>query len=419
MTTTELIGHQPSADVTARVRLKPRKARPFYGRHPWVLDSAIAAVDGHAEDGDVVELLSERGEPIARGIYNSRSRIRVRLYSWQPQQRLDEEFWRGRIARALALPARKLLDHPSGAVRLVSSEADGLGGMVVDRYADHLMLHISALAMASRLETLVPLLMEQVAPRGLAVRVDRTMARYEGLAEKEDDAALAQFEQRWQAGQPADDTVFIVEHGLRYGVDLATGQKSGFYLDQRDNRLAAARYMQGRSVLDVCCYSGGFSLAAIALGGATEALGIDASAKAVALAKANALLNDVKTAQFEVGDCFQTLQHLATERRRYGAVVLDPPKFAGQRGQVDKALRAYHQLNRMAVDLLDSDGILVTCSCSGYVTREDLLHVLAQVAQRSGRNIQVLEQRGAAPDHPVSVTCLENEYLKCLICCVR
>jgi 23S rRNA (cytosine1962-C5)-methyltransferase len=202
---------------------------------------------------------------------------------------------------------------------------------------------------------------------------------------------------------------------VRYGVDLESGQKTGFFIDQRDNRQRAAGYFRGRRVLDLFCYTGGFALCA-ASAGASDVLGVDSSAKAVALAKANAELNGLANVRFEAADCFKSLEALGAEGRRFGAVVLDPPKFARNRQGVEEALRAYHHLNRQAVELLEPDGILTTCSCSGHVSREDFLHMLADVAQRSGRDIQVLEQRGAAPDHPTSATCLETEYLKCFIC---
>jgi len=164
------------------------------------------------------------------------------------------------------------------------------------------------------------------------------------------------------------------------------------------------------------CYTGGFGLAAIKLGGAKEVLGVDSSQKAITMAAANAQLNGVSKMHFQVGDGFQTLDELKEAGQRFGAVVLDPPKFARARGAVAEALMAYHRINRTAVEMLEPGGILITCSCSGHISREDFLHMLAGVAQRSGREIQILEQRGAAPDHPVSATCLESEYLKCFIC---
>lgn len=391
---------------TAQVILKPRKSRPFYGRHPWVLESAVDHVDGNPADGDVVELLSEKGKFIARGIINSHSRIRVRLYTWEASQPVDDAFWRARLESALALRKGLGYDNPRGAARLVFSEADSLSGLVVDRYGEYLVLQVTSLAMLQRLDSLVPVLQESVAPRGIVARTERGLAAMEGIDLRD--------ERLW--GQRPGGPVFIEEHGIRYGVDFSEGQKTGFYIDQRENRRAAASYMHGRRVLDMFCYSGGFSLAGSILGGAREILGVDTSSKAVALAKANAELNGIANVHFEVADAFEKLDQLVYRRERFEAVVLDPPKFAGSRKKVDDALMAYHRINRTAVDLLEPGGILVTCSCSGHVTREDFLHMLSGVAQRTGRQIQVLEQRGPSADHPVSATCLETEYLKCFIC---
>jgi 23S rRNA (cytosine1962-C5)-methyltransferase len=390
----------------SRVILKPRKARPFHGRHPWVLDSAIDRVEGAPADGDEVELVSDGGQWVARGIYNSQSRIRVRLYSWSEQEPLDEAFWRRRLETALRWRAQLFPQQHQAAVRLAYSEADGLSGLIVDRYGEYLVVQVTALAVAKRLDLLVAQLAELTRPRGIVVRTDREMTRLEKLTTPDELA--------W--GKAPDGPVFVSEHSLRYGVDLDGGQKTGFFIDQRDNRRAAAGYFRGRRVLDLFCYSGGFALCAVALGGASEALGIDSSHKAVALAKANAELNSVANVHFVAGDCFKSLDAFAKEGRRFGGVVLDPPKFARNRQGVEEALRAYHHLNRQAVEVLEPDGILATCSCSGHVSREDFLHMLAEVAQRSGRDLQVLEQRGAAADHPTTATCLESEYLKCFIC---
>lgn len=390
----------------SRVVLKPRKARPFFARHPWVLDSAIDRIEGSPNDGEVVELVSDRGQWLARGILNSHSRIRVRLYGWRQSEPLDESFWHRRLETAIAWRRRLMDDDPEGAVRLVYSEADGLSGLVVDRYGEYLVVQITSLAMAVRLDTLMPVLAELTAARGIVVRTDRHAVKQERLAISENVA--------W--GQLPDGPVFIREHGLRYGVDLGAGQKTGFFLDQRDNRLAAAGYLRERRVLDMFCYSGGFALCAARHGKAREVVGIDSSEKAIALAKANAELNGVANVRFEAADAFQTLETLVARSERYEAVILDPPKFARNRQTLDEALRAYHLVNRLAVELLEPDGILVTCSCSGHVTREDCLQVLSVVAERTGRDVQILEQRGAAPDHPVAATCLESEYLKCFIC---
>lgn len=397
-----------TAHSSPRVMLKPRKARPFFGRHPWVLDSAIERVEGAPADGDVAELFSDRGQWIARGVYNSQSRIRLRLYTWKQDEPLDGAFWRRRIEAAISMRGELFTPAMRKALRLIYSESDGLSGLIVDRYGDYLVLQVAALAIASRIDTVIEALVDLLQPRGVVLRRDREIARLEGLV------ALPGEEVGW--GAAPDGPVFIEEHGLRYGVDLAAGQKTGFYFDQRENRGAAAAYFRNRRVLDLFCYSGGFALCAARLGGASEVLAIDSSPQAIALAKANAELNEIANVRFECGDAFRALETLAADEKRFGGIVLDPPKFARRRQAVDEALRAYHKLNLLALDVLEPGGILVTCSCSGHVTREDFLHMLAQVAERAGREIQVLQQRGAAADHPVSATCLETEYLKCFIC---
>jgi 23S rRNA (cytosine1962-C5)-methyltransferase len=388
----------------AQVILKPKKSRPFYGRHPWVLESAVDRVEGEPADGDVVDLLNEKKKFIARGIFNSHSRIRVRLYSWDAGEGLTRDWLEKRLIAAIELRRQLGILEPSDGARIVFSESDQLSGLIVDRYADYLSLQVNSLAMAQRLGEIVPILVEHLRPRGVVIKQERGIGPLEGI--KLDEGL------HW--GELPDGPIFITENKLKFGVDLREGQKTGYYLDQRDNRAAVARYAFGKRVLDICCYAGGFSLNAAQ--NATEVLGIDSSARAVTLATENARLNNITNAKFEVGDAFGTLDRLTTEGQRFGMIILDPPKFAHKRDKVDDALMAYHRLNRAAVDLLEPGGILVTCSCSGHVQREDFLDMLAGVAQRTGRDIQILEQRGAAPDHPVSATCLETEYLKCFIC---
>lgn len=390
----------------AQVVLKPRKAGPFIGRHPWVFDTAIGRVDGQCADGDVVDLVSDKHRFIARGILNRASHLRVRLYTWDPQQPLDEAFWDTRIGRAVEFRSHLGLDGPETAARLIFSEADGLSGLVVDRYGGHLVVQVNALAIAHRLDQIVSLLVARLQPQSVSVRSEGGISKIEGI--KVDHEVIH--------GQVPDGPVFIEEHGLRYGIDLLTGQKTGFYLDQRDNRQVAAACMRNRRVLDLFCYSGSFSLCASRLGAARDVLGIDASERAIATARANAQLNEINNVRFEAEDCFAALDRLSASAEQFGAVILDPPKFTRTRRSVNDALRAYHRINRLAVELLEPDGILVTCSCSGSVLREDFLQMLSGVAQKSGRSIQVLEQRGAAPDHPVSPACPESEYLKCFVC---
>jgi 23S rRNA (cytosine1962-C5)-methyltransferase len=390
----------------ATVILKPKRARPFFGRHPWVLDAAVARVEGSPADGDVVDLATHEGRFVARGLWNSASRLRVRLYTFAAEVQLDDALWRARLESAVALRRSLGLDAREGAARLVNSEGDDLSGLVVDRYGDYLAVQVTALAMARRLDTLADTLMDLVTPRGILLRgADRGLAKLEGL----------QLPDRLLRGAAPDGPIFVREYGLTFGVDLTEGQKTGYYLDQRDNRQAAARYARGRRVLDMFCYSGGFAVACAVSGGARSVLAVDGSSRAAALARANADMNGAATVAVETADAFEKLDALRNGGERFGMVILDPPKFARSRATAEDALRAYHRINRVGVDLLEPGGILVTCSCSGSVSRDQFLEMLGGVAQRAGRSLQFLECRGAAPDHPVSASCLEGEYLKCVI----
>ena len=390
----------------ATVVLKPKRARPFFGRHPWVLDTAVLRLDGTPADGDVVDLATHDGTFVARGLWNASSKLRVRLYAFDAATRLDDGLWKSRIASAVALRQSLGLGDVGGATRLVNSEGDDLSGLIVDRYGEWLSVQVTALAMSHRLDTICDALESLVAPKGILLRgAERGLAKLEGL----------HLPDRLVRGAAPNGPIFVTEHGLKFGVDLTEGQKTGFYLDQRDNRQAAARFARGRRVLDMFCYSGGFATACAVSGGARSVLAVDSSAKATALAKANADLNGAANVAVETADAFEKLAALKTAGDHFGMVILDPPKFARSRASLDDAMRAYHRINRLAVDLLEPGGILVTNSCSGAVSREDFLVMLAGVAQRSGRTIQLLECRGAAPDHPVSAGCLEGEYLKCII----
>ncbi len=387
--------------------IKPRRALPFFSRHPWVFSGAISRLTGEPEPGAEVVVRTHSGEFIARGLFNPHSNIKVRLYSWDEDVPLDEDFWSARLDEALEL-RRRLAEHhgQADAQRMVFSEADGLSGLVVDRYRDFLLIQLTSLALASRQDTLVSLLREKLKPSGIWLRTEKGIRESEGL--ELTDGLID--------GREPERPMFIEEQGIRYGIDVVQGQKTGHYLDQRDNRLAAAPWLRGR-VLDLFCNTGGFGLAASVRGGAKSVLGVDVSEPTLALARANAELNGVANImEFEKRKVFEALEAYHREGRRYDAVILDPPRMTRHRAGVAKALRGYHSLNQMAVNVLEPGGILVTCSCSGLVSRTDFEGMLAEVAQTTGRRIQVLEARGQSADHPVSAHCFESNYLKCYIC---
>lgn len=389
-----------------RVILKARRARPFFGLHPWVYAGAIERVEGEPADGAVVDLISHAGNFVARGFYNSHSKIRVRLYTWDAETQVDDALLRRRLAQAIHLRRDILGLMQSGhACRLVFSEADGLSGMTADLYDRWLTLQFTSLALAQRKEAIADMLMELLRPEGIYLRTEKGIGQLEGL----------QIQDGLLRGQVPSEPILIQEGDIRLQVHLTEGQKTGFYLDQRDNRQHVARLAKGRRMLDAFCYTGGFGMHA-AKAGATSVLGVDVSEPALALARTNAQINGLENLTFEKSDLFNRLDQLVAANERFGLIVLDPPKFARAGPAVEEAMRGYRRLQSQSLRLLDADGILVVCCCTGLITREMLHELLAQLAAETKRTIQILETRGPAPDHPVSATCPETNYLKCVIC---
>jgi 23S rRNA (cytosine1962-C5)-methyltransferase len=368
-----------------------------------VYAGAIAAVEGEPADGDAVDLYSAEGRFIARGLYNSQSKIRVRLYTWEEETRLDADFFRSKLADAIGLRRTLGLLEPGQACRLVCSEGDGLSGCMVDRYDRWLAVQFTSLGLAQRKQLLVDLLVEMLQPAGVYQRTERGIGQLEGLS--------LQDELLW--GQPPVGPIEIQEGPVTFLVDLTQGQKTGFYLDQRDNRMVAAQLATGRRLLDVFCYSGGFGLHA-ARAGAAEVIGVDQSKPALELAQANAGRNQLSNISFVHEEVFSCLDRLDGASERFGMVILDPPKFARKQNAVEEALRGYRRLQSLALNLLERGGFLVTCCCSGLITMDMLEELIAQLAEKHRREVQLLSRRGPALDHPVSASCRESHYLKCL-----
>ena len=393
------------------IRLKPRKALPFFCRHPWVFEGAIQSVSGHPVVGAEVRLESSEGQFIARGLYNPGSKIRVRLYSWQDRP-LDEEFWRTRIEQAVGL-RRQLAGSQATATsgeRLIFSEGDGISGLTVDRYGHWLLTQWTSAALAERRELLISILQQVVQPRGIWRRTERGIGDLEGLSAVDGLAV----------GEEPPRPLEIVENDLVYEVDVIEGQKTGFYFDQRDNRLAVARYAAGARVLDICTYTGSFAMNVLKHGNAADVLAVDSSRPALELAARNVARNGLgDRVIFEASDAFDKLEALAAAGEKFDLVVLDPPKLARSRGGMQRAIKGYIRMNRLGMQVLRSGGILATCSCSGQLSRTDFEQVVVQAAQQAHCEVQILEQRGQAPDHPVSAHCLETNYLKCFICRVH
>ncbi len=393
--------------INPQIFFDSKRSRSFNGFHPWVREHALVEPTAGLDPGQIVELMSPGGGWVGRGIYNPASRIRVRLYQWDRGLALDEAWCLGKLERALNLRECWMkLHHHLDAVRLVNSEGDGLSGLIVDRFGDYLVVQVTALAMLAWLDAIADWLDARLGPKGILLQIEQKIAKQEGIQAR--DELLR--------GSLPSGPITCTEHGVKLQFDLMSAQKTGYYLDQRHNRIQAAAWMQTGAVLDVCSYLGGFALAACHTGRPSSVLAVDSSARAIDQASLNARLNGFEQLEFVKADCFDYLEQLVQEKRRFQTIILDPPRMASSHGQLGAALRAYHRLNLAAVTLLEPDGVLVTCSCSGRVSRGDLMGMLAAVAKRTRRSIQVVESLGADFDHPVDVNCPESEYLKCLIC---
>lgn len=386
------------------VVLKPKMVLPFYARHPWVFAGAVEKIEGSPADGGEVNLVTHTGKFVARGLYNSRSKIVTRLYCWEPDQALDASFFRKQFQTAIQLRKDLGVFKPGHGCRLVFSEADVLSGCIVDEYDGWLSMQFTALGLANRREMLAEIVQDLTGAKGVYVRTEKGVGQLEGL-ELHDGPLCGEL-------PPAGLT--FVENGLKIRVNIAEGQKTGYYHDQRDNRAAVAKLAAGRSVLDAFSYTGGFGLNC-AKAGATSVECLDVSEAALSFARENAELNGLTGLTFTKGDVFKKLDEYVAAGRKFDIVVLDPPKFARSRSSVPDAIKGYRHLLKQGLQLVPPGGFLVMCCCSGLVSQELLIDVMAQTATQARRPVQLIEKRGPAPDHPVALSCLENTYLKCII----
>ncbi len=399
--------------MDATVVLKQGREKPVRNRHPWIFSGAIGHIEGEVADGDLVRVTDSRGRFLATGYLNRHSQIAVRLLTWDAVERIDDAFWCSRLERAIAGRARLTEDPTTTAYRLVHAEADGLPGLVVDRYGDWLVVQCLTMGMARRRDEIVALLAEPLtlsggglaAPAGIYARDDADVRLKEGLPLETGSL--------WGATPP--ELVHIVEHGHHFSVDLKRGHKTGFYLDQRENRRQTAAYCEGADVLNAFAYTGGFGIYA-GRAGARSVFNVEASSEALALAERNLALNGCPPQEMVTGDVFQVLRGYRGEGRTFDLVILDPPKFAGSQAQVMDASRGYKDVNLLAMQLLRPGGFLVTFSCSGLVSADLFQKIVYGASVDAGRDVQILERLAQGPDHPVLLTFPESAYLKGLIC---
>ena len=389
------------------IRLKPGREKAVRNRHPWIFSGAIASVQGSPAPAEIVEVLDSTGQFLARGYYNPRSQITVRLLTWEAEEMIDRAFWQRRLQASLARRPNTAASTENNAYRLVFAESDGIPGLIVDRYGDWLVLQILTLGLEPWRATLVDLLGEMMGPRGIYERSDVDVRAQEGI--KSVAGALA--------GEAPPQRITILEHGLRFEVDVLHGHKTGFYLDQRENREKIAAYCSGREVLNVFSYSGAFAVYAAAHG-ATRVTNLDSSADALRMAADNLRLNGFAAQDDDLveGDAFQVLRLFRDEGRRYDLVILDPPKFAFSQAQVQAATRGYKDINMLGMRLLRPGGILCTFSCSGLVSADLFQKVLFGASVDVAREGRILEYLTQSSDHPVLLTFPESAYLKGFIC---
>ncbi len=386
------------------IRLRAGKERSLLRRHPWIFESAIAK--GGADAGETVRVESAQGEFLAWAAFSPSSKIRARAWSFDAQQRIDATFLRALVADSVR--ARVRFDVKSDGVRLVHGEADGLPGLIVDRYGDTLVAQFLSSGVERWKTVLADALLAETGLSRLYERSDASARGLEGLPETTG----------WLRDEGPTELV-LREHDWRLGLDIATGHKTGFYLDQRDSRKRFADYtrrLQFQRVLNCYCYTGGFTVAALA-GGAAHVTSIDSSGPALERARANVALNgfDAARADFMDADVNASLRQFAQDGRSFDAVVLDPPKFAPTVAHAERAARAYKDINRLAFKLLEPGGVLFTYSCSGGISA-DLFHkIVASAGTDAGVDGYIHERLGGAPDHPMTINFPEGEYLKGLV----
>lgn len=391
--------------------LKPGRDKPVRQHHPWIFSGAIQHIPAACVDGAIVDVAAANGSWLGRGYLNRRSQIQVRLLTWNPNETIDDSFWQRRLTQAIATRQRMGLPEQTTAYRLVNAENDFLPGLVVDRYDQDLVLQSGTLGIERHKARLAQLLLELTGTRSVSERSDMAARQQEGLTEA--GGLLA-------GVQPGPRTL-IQEDNLRFVVDLAGGQKTGFYLDQRENRRRAAAYCTGRRVLNAFSYTGAFAVHALAAG-AAHVTNLDSSFDALELGEENLRLNgfdpDTQAASL-AGDVFHVLRdwrNAPAEETTFDVIILDPPKFVHNHQNLARGLRGYKDINLLALHLLRPGGILVTCSCSGLVGYDLFQKVVFGAATDAGRDVQILARLHQAGDHPVALTFPEGEYLKGLIC---
>ena len=385
--------------------LKKGKEKAAVLRHPWIFSGALDKIKGKPANGEIVAVWSASQEFLAYGYFNDQSRVALRLMEWNQDVVIDEAWYTQKLKEAIASRTH-LLDDNTNTCRLVFSEADLLPGLIVDKYADFLSVQILSAGIETVKETIINILRSLLNPKGIFDKSDAGARKHENLDPTQGSL--------W--GEEPPEFIEVKENGVVYHINIADGQKSGFYCDQRDNREILAAYTKGKTLLDCFCYSGGFTLNSLKAG-ASHVTSVDSSALAIETLKHNLSLNGFSdTMQTSVqSDVNKQLRVFKDENQKFDVVVLDPPKYAPSRSALDRAARAYKDLNRLGMLLLQPGGILATYSCSGAVDMETFKQIIAWAALDAGREVQIIKQFHQPEDHPIRMSFPEGEYLKGLL----
>jgi 23S rRNA (cytosine1962-C5)-methyltransferase len=391
----------------AILKLRPGREKSLQHRHPWIFASAVDEVKGEPKTGETVLVRSSTGEDMGLASYSPNSQIRGRVWTFDATQLVGADFFKKRIDQAIELRTASIPSGCTTAIRLVHGESDGLSGLIVDRYNDHLVIQVTTPGIEFHRQEITDILSHVEGVRGIYERSDVDVRELEGLPPL---TGLV-----W--GSMPDTPMVIEENGLKFHVDLVNGQKTGFFLDQRDNRRTLQGLVKGKSVLNCFCYTGAFSVYAFA-GGAESVLSMDSSDSAMEQVASNLALNGFDNAESELmtADVFTALRKFRDSRRSFDVIILDPPKFAPTVAQAEKAARGYKDINLLAFKLLKPGGILVTFSCSGGVSRDLFQKIVAGAALDAGVEARILMQLSQAADHPIALSFPEGSYLKGLVC---
>lgn len=378
-------------------------------KHPWIFSGAIEKVEGNPSNGETVQIFTSNKTPIGHGSYSPSSQIRVRVWSFNPEEKIDSEFFRRKIFIANSLREKTIDFSKTNAYRIINAESDNIPGLIVDRYSNYLVCQFLSAGAEFNKKIIVEILDDAFKPSGIFERSDVEVRTKENL----------QPMQGLLTGTVPEDLVEVKENGFKFLVDVKGGHKTGFYLDQRDNRALLSEFSKGKNVLNCFSYTGGFSVYALA-SVANKVTQIDSSEVALEIANKNIGLNGLNLSSVEniKDDVFTVLRKFRDERRTFDLIILDPPKFAESASQIQKASRGYKDINLLAIKLLNLGGVLITFSCSGHISQELFQKIVADAALDSGREAKIIKQLTQSSDHPVSLNFPEGLYLKGLICLI-